>query len=373
MKKFLLIGVPCILMAVLVGTLWLNRTRHDDAFDSRNLLLADASALTRTVVSAHLESPIDGSSSVLWCGTFQLTWNEICTLLGEDVHIASGDPQIVTVLNKKSFARDHLDEASFVALADFVGNGIVQRIPVELLRKFGGKASPRFQPSLSESSGPSDIVAYSYLFKNLEFEVVFERIEEPLVFGDAPVACFGIGEPYKSGHTAMYPQVLILDYQSPDDFVIELRTKSEGDRLILAKTQPKGSVGETVEAVENRMARADAIPASSGDVLKVPKLNFDITRHYRELTGLQLAVANQAVPPGSQIRIASQNIRFQLDEEGAKLKSEAHISIGCSASPRPEHIMVFDRPFLLMLQRADAPTPYFALWVANAEVLVGSR
>ena len=32
--------------------------------------------------------------------------------------------------------------------------------------------------------------------------------------------------------------------------------------------------------------------------------------------------------------------------------------------------LVFDEPFLVMIQRTDASQPYFALWVGNAELLV---
>ena len=32
--------------------------------------------------------------------------------------------------------------------------------------------------------------------------------------------------------------------------------------------------------------------------------------------------------------------------------------------------LVFDKPFLVMIQRTGASQPYFALWVANAELLV---
>ena len=31
--------------------------------------------------------------------------------------------------------------------------------------------------------------------------------------------------------------------------------------------------------------------------------------------------------------------------------------------------LVFDKPFLILLQRGDAQQPYFALWVDNAELL----
>jgi serine protease inhibitor len=70
--------------------------------------------------------------------------------------------------------------------------------------------------------------------------------------------------------------------------------------------------------------------------------------------------------------LALQNIRFQMDEKGVRLQSEAHMSFGCSApyNPRPKHEMIFDKPFLIMMMRKDATLPYFALWVANPELLV---
>ena len=61
-----------------------------------------------------------------------------------------------------------------------------------------------------------------------------------------------------------------------------------------------------------------------------------------------------------------------MDEQGVKLKSESHIAFSCAAECRPpdKHIMVFDQPFLIMLRRTDAKSPYFALWVDNPELLV---
>jgi hypothetical protein len=32
--------------------------------------------------------------------------------------------------------------------------------------------------------------------------------------------------------------------------------------------------------------------------------------------------------------------------------------------------MVFDKPFLVVLERADAMSPYFVMWVDNPELLV---
>ena len=62
----------------------------------------------------------------------------------------------------------------------------------------------------------------------------------------------------------------------------------------------------------------------------------------------------------------------EMDEKGVKLRSEAHMAIGCAMEvpPQPQHIMIFDRPFLVLLKRAGAKTPYFAMWVDNPELLV---
>ena len=218
-------------------------------------------------------------------------------------------------------------------------------------------------------------MCYSYLFKNLEFAVPFERLDQPISFGGTDLPCFGIGSENKAKHATMCPQVVVLDYRDRDDFVIELRTKAQGDRFILAKTSAKETLQRTITAVGDRVAKSQPVNASPGDVLKVPKFNFDVTRRYSELERLRLLSKNPAVADDLEILSAMQNTRFQLDEKGVRLRSESHLTFGCTAEyqPPPTHVMVFDKPFLIMLKRADAKLPYFALWVDNAEVLVHAR
>jgi hypothetical protein len=47
------------------------------------------------------------------------------------------------------------------------------------------------------------------------------------------------------------------------------------------------------------------------------------------------------------------------------LESESIMAGGIA----PRNI-IFNKPFLIMLKRHEAKSPYFALWVANAEILV---
>ena len=252
---FLVVGIP---------VLWSAMTAYDDAFDERGVLQVDASKLKNTCVSPHLEAPITEGGNVLWCGTFQLAWNELRTLIGEDLHFTSKEPEMVAVLNKRQFLKSDLDDASYVAVADFVRNDIHGRIQRELQRKFGGRACPKLLPSPADTPRPQDIAAYSYLFKNLEFPVVFERIEQSIRFGTSRVVCFGIGEEFKPGQAAMYGHVRVLDFRSPDDFIVELCTKSAGDRVILARTRPGKTLGRrsrwfrTARSMGSRRWRARA-------------------------------------------------------------------------------------------------------------------
>jgi len=343
---------------------------HDTAFSTDRLLTARAEQLTTTDMTPHLAAPIGVGRNVLWCGTFQLAWNEACKLVGEDLHFLDESP-MVGELNRKAFTRDGIDESSHVSLAGFVRDDIHGQIRRALLVKFHGRATPKHLPDKQLTPRPQDIVAYSYLFKHMEFPRHFERLEVPLLFGEVELASFGMRE-YKPGHRKLYGQVSILDYKGPDDFVVELKTKAKRDRLILAKVPPGATLRETIDAVELRAAPAKAVTMQTGDVLVVPKLNFDVTRHLRELEGKLLPVKNPKVADDLAIVSAIQNIRFQMDEKGVRLRSESSISFGCGAAapPSPQHIMVFDKPFLILMQRADAKIPYFALWVGNTELLL---
>ena len=142
----------------------------------------------------------------------------------------------------------------------------------------------------------------------------------------------------------------MYDYRSEDDFIIELKTQSESDRMVLAKVQPEPTLAETIRSVCKRLDLAEARPMLKASSLSIPVLDFDILRRYQGL---------------SPVGIAAQQIRFRLDETGAVLKSEA-----LAAEAAVFQHLIFDKPFLVMLQRVGAKNPCFALWVANVELLV---
>ena len=374
MRKWVALFVIVLVFSYLsigVDTIWQS---HSDVFSDDEVLRCAASKLKQSVVVPHMHVPIE-DRNILWCGTFQLAWNEACELVGDDLRFAPAEPALVAHMNRKEFTGKHLDAASYVAVADYVKNDVHGKIARALQKKFKGQAAPKHIPPRTDTPRPQDIVTYCYLFKNLEFEVPFERIERPLVFGKTNVSCFGMGEEHKPGHAKLLGLFTILDQQGENDFVLELKTKSKGDRVILAKIPPAKTLALTVSAVCKRVAVAEPVEPRLGDVLKIPKFNLDITRTFAEIEGKRLVVKNPKVAKDLVILSALQNIRFQMDEKGIRLKSESHVSFGCSAPDSPErrYVLIFDKPFLLLLQQKDAKCPYFAAWIDNPELLVGAK
>ena len=313
----------------------------------------DANNLKATYVSPHLEVEIAKGTNLVWCGTFQLCWNEACDLTGGDlrftnalnllgIRTADPDDAMVAALNQRAFTKECIDEASYVALAGFVTNAIHDRIERAIQEKFHGSFKPRFVPDRDLTPRPQDFVAYACLYKNLTFLVPFERLEDEFRFEGVPVRAFGIGST-KASHDSMYPQVRILDYQSEDDFVVELKTKSEGDRLILAKVQPQRRLGETVATVCERIERGKPEPTLTNDVMAVPRMNFDLTRRYTELEGRRLVPRSPGVATDLLLLSAVQNTRFEINEKGVELRSESHMAFGCAnggaaESPAPDDL-----------------------------------
>ena len=244
--------VIVVLSVVAAGDGKFGPTRWSRIFARERLPGTDALKLQKTIVSPHVEIPLAPGTNVLWCGTFQLAWNEACRIVGGEIRLDRTDP-VSTLLNTHWFTKDSLDETSYVAKAGFVKDNIGSKIQEAIDQKFHGTFKPRFIPDPALTRRPDDLVAYACLYKKLSFPVPFERLDEALMFGDMRVPAFGLGT-FKPSIEEAYPQVLILDYQGENDFVIELKTKSDGDRLVLAKIAPKQNLRETVTNIQSRIA-----------------------------------------------------------------------------------------------------------------------
>jgi hypothetical protein len=341
---------------------------HDDSFTKDGLFKADVAQLTDTQLVVSPDMPLVAGTNMLWCGTLQLAWNEAEQLVGEKLRFTTPSPAD-DLLNRSDFTQRDLAPGSYVALADFERNHVEDEIRAALERTFEGAASPELIPPTPPNPGPDDFVAYAHLYKNLAFAHPFK--DQPLLFADHPVEGFGFGTEENDG--TITGQAEVYDFQTPDDFIVRLKTKSPQDELILAKVTPGATLQATIQGVLDRIAHHAPEVAGGADVLAVPKLNFDLRRDFPELEGLILDPSPAAkIKSKLVVAKAEQLVRFQLNEKGAVLKSEAVIVMRALAI-RDRYRMIFDKPFLILLKEKDSPRPYFALWVGNATLLVPAR
>ncbi len=190
----------------------------------------------------------------------------------------------------------------------------------------------------------------------------FERLDHRLRFGGKAVRAFGLSCESTPEQIAQVSVLLDPNYDADEQSIVEIRTKSAEDRLLLAGVKPEATLAATINKVRALISSPLARPADHPSGLAIPKLNFRIFRVYHELIGGKSAVAGPA-SRRSPFVFAAQDIRFQMNERGVVLRSE-------SATAKAAAPMAFDRPLLILLERRGARAPYFALWVDNAELLV---
>jgi hypothetical protein len=365
-RFILVIGI--LVLAGAFGRADAPATSHADSFSKQGLFKADVNDLKDTQLVVSPDVPLAPDKNVLWCGTLQLAWNEAEALVGEKLRFTK-PAAAADLLDAGSFTRTDLAPDSYVAIADFERNDVEDEIRAALERTFHGAASPELIPPKPANPGPDDFVAYAYLYKNLAFAHPFT--EDTLQFENKPVETFGFDT---GASVEIRSQTHIYDYQSPDDFIVSLQTKSPQDQLILAKIEPATTLQATIKTVLDRMAAQSPETARFDDYLHVPELNFDLRRSFHELEGLVLDPTPTAkIKDKLIVKQVEQLVRFQLNQNGAILKSEAAMSVVAAAISAPLHALVFDKPFLILLKQRDSPRPYFALWVGNPTLLVPAK
>ena len=216
--------------------------------------------------------------------------------------------------------------------------------------------------------GKKELIVYAYLSQQLPFKYAFTRLKRPFTFAGKQVASFGIVQ-FSPGdqkdELRMAQQVLLYDYRNENDFIVKLIPENTDHRIILAHIPPSKTMAEMIQVMDKRMLENKPTRLKESADLTIPVIDFDIIKTYSDLQGR--IVSRNSTYNGSEIKRTLQTINFRLDEKGAVLKSIA-VSYECL-----EQSAVFKNPFLVILYKTGAKQPYFAAWIANAELLAPYR
>ncbi|MGO8749787.1 MAG: hypothetical protein ACLQNE_27910 [Thermoguttaceae bacterium] len=333
-----------------------------------------ADKLQETDILPHTQGPITAGRNQVYCATFQLAWNDFQdNVLKGPIRLAGSPPMVKFLERDRELTTEILPPGCYLVKAGLVRDGVVDAIRKEMGERFPN-ATLRVPTDLGENAVA---VAYAYLLKSLHFREAYDRLEKPLVFqsksGPIEVACFGVRNLAKKSdrHRALAKQVRVLQYASDDDFILRLNTESAEDHIILAKTVPKETLAATLAAVQERVSKAadrrEPRNLLIRESLVIPILNLNVVRRYAELEGPGLK--NNVQGLGAVfLSVAEQGIRFRLDDKGARLESTARIEFKSRMPQRPREY-VFDKPFLIYLQRTNAERPYLVMWVETPELM----
>jgi hypothetical protein len=357
--------IPLISTAMLLSFLLLAGVPAGFAQDSA----VDSTTLKQTVITTNLEEKINPAKNYVYCSTFQLAWNELTkNIIKGDLHLVN-EPILVGILNKfrNIITKNDVSSKDYVAMAGFGKGKIVDKINSELTKKFGKEAW-----TVKEKLSPDDILAFSFLMKNLAFKTQFDDSPVGMRFNESPdvVKAFGIlkfqGRSEKMAELSK--QVDILYYnKDKKEFIVRLTTENSTDELILAAVAPEATLYQTWKKAEKSIASSSPSKLSSDDILQIPEIDLFIGHSYKELIGKR--VANKGF---SQYIIAKalQVTKFKLDKTGAFLKSKAEIMMVKGMANFDSKKLIFNKPFMLYMKEKKAKNPYYMMWINNMEVLV---
>lgn len=304
--------------------------------------------------SLTLEDEIENDT--IWCGTFQLIWNDLKNNLAKQNILYTPQLEVIENLNKETFTVNDLSEQYYYKKVGTPSLQLKEEIEKAIKEKFN-ETSDILDDFEWEDRNPKDYFLYAMLKKNFEFEKVFEEFENGKFGNYENVKYFGIKKNSESDE--LRKQVEVLYYNSKDDFAIKLKTKQE-DEVILCKN-PKGNtfneIYQNIEGQKNTYKGNKNL--QEGELLKVPNIKLKEKTEFTEIQNKPFYFSN-----GDEYEIekALQTIEFELDKTGGKIKSEAGMMVKNTSAIMLNEIREFaiDETFAIFLIEQEKEKPYFA-------------
>ena len=296
----------------------------------------------------------DYKGNYVWGGAMSLAWNELNeNILHEELQLNTNDKtalKMVEKLNDTPFSKSDLDEESYYVKSGY-GQSTVDEINRESKKKFPSKSFGNLNINLL----PTGIISYAYFLKEVEYKTIFKK--ETVLFNGQKVKGF------VADNKEQKKNVKIIKYENDDKFIIQLELKDKSDELILAKGYDMKNPQDVINEI-NKNNKEHLPVIGESDYFKAPKLHLNHNRNYVELINKYLA--NKGFE-GYFIDKMFENIKFDMDEKGARVENEAVIVTNLSVKKSKNFIL--DKPYWVVMKRANSQNPYFILGVNNVELM----
>ena len=304
------------------------------------------------------------NDNAMWVGTFQIVWNELTdNIVKHPVEFIGGTNITAQNLNKREFNKTDLSDDSYYTKYGIVSPALKAEIEKGIKDKFNETSD--ILGAFDFTYNPEKLFIYAMLKKDFKFLEAFDKLDNG-IFGtlsEEKVKYFGIKSisSYK-----LYQNVSVLFHNNDNDYAVKLHTKTN-DEVILYRTDDVKKLNEYFEDIKNKTEKYDGNKVfGKNDRLKVPNISLYQMTSFKDLEG--------KIIKDSDFRIDQtiETIDFRMDEEGVRLKSEAAVMVGCTATPGPRpqiRYFYYDKDFVLFLIEKDKSVPYFAMRVTDINAL----
>lgn len=305
--------------------------------------------------------------NTIWCGTFQLIWNDLKNDLAKQDIVFEPQLEVVENLNKGTFKESDISDKYYYKVYGYPSLELKKEIEKAIKDKFN-ETSDILDDFDWNDRNAGDYFLYTMLRKNFEFATTFQDLAEGK-FGNSAknVKYFGFDNANETELRKYNEQIQVLYYNSKDDFAIKLKTKQE-DEIVLCKN-PKGNTFNKIYESINKEATIynKLTKLIDGESLKIPNIKLNEKKEIKEIENKPFRFADGRE---YEIEKAIQTIQFELDKAGGKIKSEAGMDVKMEAvriEDEPRQFW-FNDTFAIFLVEEGKSTPYFAAKINDASL-----
>jgi hypothetical protein len=295
----------------------------------------DINKLNSTEFALSLQCDAGEEKNMIYSPTLLFAWKEVRNLFDQPITLNGSFSEDLALINQDTLFKNSLEKNEY---------------------------------KTSVEKKDKAILVSAFFHQSLPFPAKFQVLHDSFSFNSKPVRAFGM-EYYEE---PLASQVKILYYKNDNYFAISLSTSLKGHELILCRGIPLNtSLEAAVRSADSliHLGRSENYVFTEYDKLAVPVIKFNISKHYNTLEG-------QSFMSGEKSHIiakAYQRTALTLDESGAEVQSEAQITADSAmapdTTPPPSKHLYFDKPFLLMIRKANRNSPYFCALIKNAELM----
>ncbi|MCQ2740066.1 MAG: hypothetical protein MJ237_07555 [bacterium] len=295
------------------------------------------------------------SQDRVWVGTFQIVWNDfIFKYVHNPVRFWEGTPIIAQELNLQEFDTNEISDSCYYKYSGSITKNTKNNIKKAIKRKF--KETSDILDKIELTPSKNSFLIYVMLKKDFEFLQEFDKLGS-LPFAKTKAEFFGIKS---STDSNVRQNVKVLFYNSPDDFAVKLITRGN-DEVIVYKNSSNKNFNDLYYEVKTKTARYTGIKTlNDKDELRIPNIKFNISRDFDELCNKRITGTNLTITK------AIETVKFDMDNKGVKLKSEAAMAISKTAlmpnTIKPRYFY-YNNTFNIFLKEQNKEKPYFALRV----------